>query len=278
MSAYRAGVTTSLATIGLRPVDVRVLGCLVEKHLTTPDTYPLTLNALVTACNQTSNRWPVTSYRPAEINDAIDALRTIWRLVRVLHAGAGSRTDKYRHVLDDAWGLSRPEAAVLSVLALRGPQTLGELKTRTERQHPFASLAEVDAVIDRLADPSLRAEPSEPALARETGMLRVPSSGEARETLARPWPAALALRLERGPGQKEGRVTHLLGDCGVDGSAEAGSGPGGSGSSGSGSGSSLVGGLVAEVEALRGEIVEMRADFDRMRLSLEDLRRQLGEL
>ena len=144
-------------TLALRPVDLRALGCLVEKHLSTPDLYPLTLNALVTACNQTSNRFPVTAYSVAEVTDALDALRATWRLARVLHAGAGSRTDKYRHVLDDAWQLSRPEAAVLAVLLVRGPQTLGELKTRTERMHAFDTLAEVDAVIDRLSDPNLAA-------------------------------------------------------------------------------------------------------------------------
>ena len=157
----------------LTPEEVRVLGCLLEKEATTPDQYPLTTNALLSACNQKSNRDPVVAYDDRTIDGTVLALRERG-LARTIK-GTG-RAWKHKHVLDEAWGLGAGELAVMTVLMLRGPQTPGELRTRTERIHPFDSLDEVDAVLDRLA------------------------GGE------EPW----VVQLERRPGQKEARWAHLL--------------------------------------------------------------------
>jgi uncharacterized protein len=154
-------------------VEVRVLGCLVEKQRTTPDAYPLSLNGLRLACNQATNRDPVVAYDEVTIRDALAALsRKGWAR---LASGRGSRVVKYRHLLDEALGLSDGELGVLAVLMLRGPQTPGELKQRTERLHAFTSLGEVEEVLERLVE---------------------------RE---------LVRRLERRPGQKETRYEQLLG-------------------------------------------------------------------
>ena len=155
------------------PVEIRVLGSLIEKQRTTPDQYPLSLNALRLACNQATNREPVVDYDEATIRAAIDKLsRRGW--VR-LASGPGSRAAKYRHLLDDALGVSPSELGVRAVLFLRGPPTPGELKTRSERLYPLSSLADVEDVLGRLIE---------------------------RE---------LVVRLERGPGQKEERYAQLLG-------------------------------------------------------------------
>ncbi|HEU0251080.1 MAG TPA: YceH family protein [Solirubrobacteraceae bacterium] len=156
----------------LSSTEIRVLGCLLEKQRTTPDHYPLSLNSLRLACNQSTNREPVVQYEEATIRDALDRLqrRGFTRL-----AGAG-RAAKYRHLLAEALPMSSAEQAVMCVLMLRGPQTPGELKQRGERIHPFADLAEVHATLSALIE---------------------------RELVA---------RLERRPGQKEERYAHLLGD------------------------------------------------------------------
>jgi uncharacterized protein YceH (UPF0502 family) len=154
------------------PVELRVLGCLLEKQRTTPDQYPLSLNALRLACNQATNRDPVVAYDEHEIHDALQRLaRRGWTR---LASGAGSRAAKYRQLFDDALGLGDDEVAVLCVLMLRGPQTPGELNQRTARLHAFPGLEAVHATLDRLG---------------------------ARE---------LVERLERRPGQKEERYRHLL--------------------------------------------------------------------
>jgi len=154
-------------------VELRVLGCLIEKQQTTPDQYPLSLNALRLACNQTTNRDPVVAYDDETIRDGLTRLsRRDW--VR-LASGRGSRAVKYRHLLDEALGLSTAELSLLAVLMLRGAQTPGELKQRTERLHPFASLADVEETLERL-------------VGRE-----------------------LVGRLPRRPGQKEVRYAQLLG-------------------------------------------------------------------
>jgi uncharacterized protein YceH (UPF0502 family) len=159
----------------LDPVEIRVLGCLLEKQQTTPDAYPLTLNSLRLACNQSTNRDPVVDYDEATVREAAQRLgRRGWARMASYH---GSRSAKYRHLLDDALGLEPDERALLCVLMLRGPQTLGELKQRSERLHGFADLALVEQALERLA-------------ARELGR----------------W-------LERRPGQKEARYTHLLEDA-----------------------------------------------------------------
>jgi len=155
------------------PAELRVLGCLIEKQRTTPDVYPLSLNALRLACNQSTNRDPVVEYDEPTIRDALQRLSARgW--VR-LASGPGSRAVKYRHLFDEALHVSGPEISLLAVLMLRGPQTLGELKTRTERLHGFGSTAEVDEALRGLAQ---------------------------RELVA---------QLDRRPGQKEERWTELLG-------------------------------------------------------------------
>jgi uncharacterized protein YceH (UPF0502 family) len=135
------------------PVEIRVLGCLIEKQRTTPDAYPLTLNSLRLACNQSTNRDPVVDYDESTIRAALERLsRKGWTR---LASGAGSRAAKYRHLLDDAIGLSGEDISVLAVLMLRGAQTPGELKQRTERLHAFGSLDEVVAVLERLSEREL---------------------------------------------------------------------------------------------------------------------------
>lgn len=157
-------------------VEIRVLGCLLEKQRTTPDVYPLTLNALRLACNQATNRDPVVDYDEHTIHEALHRLHH--RGWARLTSGAGSRTVKYRHLLDDALGLGPEQLALLAVLLLRGPQTPGELKQRSERLHPFPTLAEVEDALAALIE---------------------------RE---------LVVRLERRPGQKEERYLQLLGEGG----------------------------------------------------------------
>jgi uncharacterized protein YceH (UPF0502 family) len=132
------------------PVELRVLGCLIEKQRTTPDQYPLSLNALRLACNQSTNRDPVVDYDETTVRDAIRRLsERQW--VR-LASGPGSRAAKYRHLVDDALHLDDAEISLLAVLMLRGPQTPGELKSRSERLHRFGSVPEVEETLARLID------------------------------------------------------------------------------------------------------------------------------
>jgi hypothetical protein len=159
-------------------VEIRVLGCLIEKQRTTPDAYPLSLNALRLACNQTTNRDPIVEYDERTIKAALERMSN--RGWTRFASGAGSRALKYRHLLDEALSLSEEELSLLAVLMLRGPQTLGELKQRSERLHRFESLPEVAQTIDGLVE---------------------------RE---------LAVRLERRPGQKEERYAQLLGGDGPE--------------------------------------------------------------
>ena len=155
-------------------VEIRVLGCLIEKQRTTPDAYPLSLNALRLACNQSTNRDPVVDYDETQIRAALERVSN--RGWARLASGRGSRAVKYRHLLDEALDLADDELSVLAVLMLRGPQTIGELKQRSDRLHSFASLDEVAETLDRLA------------------------------------PRELAARLSRRPGQKEDRYAQLLGE------------------------------------------------------------------
>jgi uncharacterized protein YceH (UPF0502 family) len=131
-------------------VEIRVLGCLIEKQRTTPDTYPLSLNSLRLACNQSTNRDPVVDYDEQAVVEALRrlALRGWTRLA----SGAGSRARKYRHLLDQAFGLDDAEVALLAVLMLRGPQTPGELKQRGQRLHDFADLGAVQEALERLVE------------------------------------------------------------------------------------------------------------------------------
>lgn len=174
----------------LNDAQIRVLGCLMEKQRTTPDVYPLSLNSLRLACNQTTNRDPVVAYDEVTVREALKRLERN-RLVR-LASGAGSRAAKYRHLLDDTLPLSAPEHAIMCTLMLRGPQTPGELKQRSERMHAFAGLDAVEGVLEALIE---------------------------RE---------LVQRLPRRPGQKEERYAHLLAE-GEQAERESAAGRGGAG-------------------------------------------------
>ncbi|HZB74790.1 MAG TPA: YceH family protein [Solirubrobacteraceae bacterium] len=162
----------------LDPVELRVLGCLVEKQRTTPDAYPLSLNALRLACNQTTNRDPVVHYDETTIREALHRLSQ--RRYTRLASGHTSRAYKFRHLLDEALGLDPGQLAVLAVLMLRGVQTPGELKQRTDRMHGFPGLGAVVEVLEQLIE---------------------------REYVQ---------RLERRPGQKEERYRHRLSDDRAD--------------------------------------------------------------
>ncbi|ADE55733.1 YceH family protein [Coraliomargarita akajimensis] len=134
----------------LSEAEARVLGCLLEKAVTTPDVYPLTFNSLLTACNQKTNRDPVVDYDEDVVAEAIEGLRGKQLIYRA--DGAGSRVQKYRHRIDERFGLSAASQALLTVLLLRGPQTPGELRTRTERMHVFLDVAAVEAEIAATAE------------------------------------------------------------------------------------------------------------------------------
>jgi uncharacterized protein len=159
--------------MGPDPIEIRVLGCLIEKQRATPDAYPLTLNSLRLACNQSTGRDPVVDYSDADVRSALDRLgRRGWTRNA---SWAGSRAMKYKQVVNEALRLSEPQISLLAVLMLRGPQTPGELKGRSERLHHFGSLPEVEQTLDELLE---------------------------RELVA---------RLPRRPGQKEERYAQLLG-------------------------------------------------------------------
>jgi uncharacterized protein YceH (UPF0502 family) len=151
--------------IELTPEEARVVGSLAEKSLATPQYYPLTHNALVNACNQSNNRDPVVTYDVETVDAALDGLRAKGA-ARIIHAGGGNRTTKYRHVLDEALGLDERELSLLTVLLLRGPQTLNELRTRTERLASFDDAAAVERDLTRLSE---REEPLVVLLDKEPG-------------------------------------------------------------------------------------------------------------
>jgi hypothetical protein len=161
--------------LNLNPLEVRVLGALIEKEITTPEYYPLSLNALVNACNQKSNRDPVVAWDEDDVDRALESLRA--RGLALRSTGAGSRVPKHAHRLTEQLNPDRREIAVLCELMLRGPQTVGELRTHTERMHRFDDTGEVEAVLQRLME---------------------------RE------PAALVVHLPRRAGEKEARFAHLL--------------------------------------------------------------------
>jgi uncharacterized protein len=133
----------------LHPAEVRVLGALLEKEITTPEDYPLTVNALVNACNQKSNRDPVVNYTEEVVQQALALLRHKGLAVRI--SGSGHRVEKYGHLLGEKLNLGRRESAVLCMLMLRGPQTVGELRGRTERMYEFTELADVEHCLESLS-------------------------------------------------------------------------------------------------------------------------------
>ena len=167
-----------MSIISLTAEEARVLGCLMEKSVTTPDNYPMSLNAVVTACNQSTNREPIVHYSDTLVEAALDSLRAKELTRRV--KSSGQRVIKYRHVAEEALGLDRPESTLLGVLLLRGAQTPGELKQRSERWHSFRSLGDIEDALARLAD------------------------------------AEFVRRLERRPGQKESRWMQLLSPVDAD--------------------------------------------------------------
>jgi uncharacterized protein len=251
--------------------EARVLGCLVEKQMTTPDVYPMTLNSLVTACNQTTNREPVVHYANADVTLALEGLRTDHKFARIVHSGAGSRVDKYKHVLDERLGLTPSESAVIAVLLLRGPQTLGEIKTRTERYVNFASLEHVDRVLDSLADPTKPVDPSELPTRSDAGMLSsastaVPTNTERLSGYQRPWDGPLITRLPRQPGQKEARIAHLLqGPIDLDALARVETTRPASSGEGGGSWRERCNELEQSITALREELASLQASFAEFR-------------
>jgi uncharacterized protein len=213
----------------LNDIEVRVLGSLIEKELTTPEYYPLSLNALVNACNQKSNRDPVMSLEEAEVIKALDSLR--FKQFALL-SGAGGRVSKYRHALAEKFRFTPSELALLCELLVRGPQTVGELRTRAERMHAFSDLAEVEAVLVEL-------------------MERNP---------------AIVARLPRQPGRKEPRNCHLLAgepDLSAEAAPESGAARGRAADSGQ------LDRLEQEVAEMRQEVSDLRQMVAEFKKSFE---------
>jgi len=209
----------------LTQAEARVVGSLVEKQLTTPEYYPLTLNALTAACNQKSNRDPVMSLGETELMSAIDSLRD--KNLVYLYYGTGSRTVKYKHMVPSVYDLDEAGVAIVAVLLLRGPQTIGEIRERTGRLHEFGGLDEVQQALDEL---TRRDE-------------------------------AIVLKLERQPGQKEARYAHLLSGEVAQEAITASPRAVASG----GASNERIEKLETEVESLRSELAEFRATFDEFR-------------
>jgi uncharacterized protein len=203
-------------------VEIRVAGCLVEKQRTTPDAYPLSLNALRLACNQSTNRDPVVAYDEATVSDALRRLAQ--RGWTRLASGPGSRARKYRHLLPEALGVSDDELALLAVLMLRGPQTPGELKQRSERLQSFPDLGAVQETLERL-------------LERE-----------------------LVIRHPRRPGQKEERYQQVLGgEVSDEGEATAEESTAAPDEPAPASGEDRLDRIERELGELRGEVTRLRA-------------------
>ena len=198
----------------LDPVEARVLGALLEKEITTPEYYPLTLNALVNACNQKSNRDPVVSFDEGSVQDALESLKQK-RLSAVLSAGSGSRVAKYSHRLSETLNLGRRETALICELLLRGPQTLGELRSRAERMHRFQDIEEVEAclrtLIQRSPDPLVTELPRQPGTKepRFSHLLSGEPAQDAPGETARLAPSSRMATLESELAELRDRVAHL---------------------------------------------------------------------
>jgi len=218
-----------MATI-LNDIEIRVLGSLVEKQVTTPEYYPLTLNSLTLACNQKNNRHPVTSYSENEVAHALETLREK-NLTYVFH-GSTSRVPKYKHVMPEVMHLNPAELALMCVLMLRGPQTTGELRGNSARLHEFSALDEVDATVNSLISHD---------------------------------PEPLVVRLPRQPGQKEARFAHILsGEVPVEALAEEVA-PARS----RGKDSDRVVALEGEIETLKTEVAQLREQFEGFKKQFE---------
>jgi uncharacterized protein YceH (UPF0502 family) len=214
----------SLDELQLSPVEARVVGALMEKESTTPDYYPLSLNALINACNQKSNREPVMDLDENTVRDALESLRD--KRLAGPTSSADSRVTKYEHRMQEVFNFTRGESALMCVLLLRGPQTPGELRGRTERVHRFEELSDVQSTLQRL-------------------MQRTP---------------ALVAMLPRQPGTKEARYTHLF-----SGSAEVVAGNAPESHAHESASSHLeeeVRALRNEVEDLKRQFAEFRKQFD----------------
>lgn len=222
-------------TLILTAEEARVLGCLMEKSVTTPDAYPLTFNSLVTACNQKTNRDPVVDYDEDIVAEAVEGLRGKHLLYRV--DGAGSRVQKYKHRIDERLGLMPPSQALLTVLLLRGAQTSGELRTRSERMHSFVNAEAVEAEI-----------------------------AETAEDIELP----LWRRFDKAPGQKEARYMHLLFGADVEPAASAtapiAAAPAVEAVQ---QRNERIGQLEGRVELLEAELEELRATFAEFRKQFE---------
>jgi len=218
----------------LTDIETRVLGSLIEKQVTTPEYYPLTLNALTLACNQKNNRQPVTSYAESQVADAVETLRE--KNLAYVFYGSTSRVPKYKHVVPEVMHLSPPETALMCVLMLRGAQTPGELRGNASRLHEFSGLEEVEAVLNGL-------------ITHE--------------------PEPLVVRLPRQPGQKEVRFAHLLsGEIDVEAlAAEMERGPVAT-SSRRGS-SEQIERLEQKVDALAAEVEKLKDQFEQFRKQFE---------
>ena len=217
----------------LDPVEVRILGCLIEKQRTTPDTYPLSLNALRLACNQTTNRDPVVQYDETTIREALHRLSQ--RRFTRLASGHTSRAYKFRHLLDDALELDEEELAVLAVLLLRGAQTPGELKQRTERMQGFPDLASVQDALDRLVERDLVLRLARrPGQKEERYLHRLSEEADGAPPVEPPEPLVAALPRPAAPRRDDGRVERLE----------------------------------AELGELRGELAELRAQLTELRTEL----------
>jgi uncharacterized protein YceH (UPF0502 family) len=216
--------------------EQRVLGCLIEKRWTTPEQYPLSLNALRLACNQSTNRDPVTGYDEGTVREAAQRLSR-YGLAR-LASYHGSRAVKYRHLAEEALGLEREPLAVLGVLLLRGAQTPGELKSRSERMAPLASLADVERILGELG---------------ERGYVR---------------------RLARRPGQKEDRFAHLLGGALEDGRTppDADGAPVSAGASATAHPAPPSPPSPTAAERLEARVAALEAEVDRLRAAQNELR------
>jgi len=214
----------------LNETETRVVGSLVEKQLTTPEYYPLTLNALVAACNQKSNREPVVNYDEQTVTDTLEHLRD--RNIVYVYYGSTSRVPKYKHMLPSIYELEPSEVALMCVMMLRGPQTLGELRTRTERLYEYSGLGEIQETLDGLAR---REDP-------------------------------LVVKLPVQPGQKEARLMHLLsGAIDVEALAVAHATRSGRG----GVDIERVEKLEEEIVGLRAEIDEIKQTFEEFRKQFE---------
>ncbi|MDP1580022.1 MAG: YceH family protein [Candidatus Didemnitutus sp.] len=214
----------------LTDVEARVLGSLVEKELTTPEYYPLSLNALVNACNQINNRDPVVAYGEGDVSRALDSLRD--KRLAVVITGGTSRVQKFGHKFADVFTLSRAEVAALAVLLLRGPQTVGEIRNRSGRLHEFADLSEAQTTLATLAE---RAPP-------------------------------LVTCLPRQPGTKESRYAHLLcGEVPSPAVATAAQPANHAPSAAASTPAAATANLEIEVAELRKELAELREQFAEFR-------------